>query len=88
MANSLTSLTDNFVEGLHNGKCKDCKSSLEYMTAKDDLLTFKCMYCKKTYEKTFNENLSKDFKKHISNVMETLLVSASCGGMVFIHVST
>lgn len=41
MGSSLSSLTDNLVEGLHKGKCKDCKSSLEYMTVKDSLLTFK-----------------------------------------------
>lgn len=40
---------------------KDCKSSLEYMTANDDLLTFKCADYKKTYEKKFNEDLLKRF---------------------------
>ena len=32
MASSLSSLPDNFVEGLHKGKCEKCKSGLEYAT--------------------------------------------------------
>ena len=28
MKNSLSSLVDNLAEGLHNSKCKDCKSAL------------------------------------------------------------
>ena len=38
-----TSLTDNLAEGLHKGKCKNCKSSLEYITGKDGLETTKRM---------------------------------------------
>ena len=37
------------------------KSSLKYITAKDGLLTFKCLECNKTYKKKFNEDLSKRF---------------------------
>ena len=33
--------------------------SLECMRAKNDLVTFKCVDCSKTYEKTFDEDLSK-----------------------------
>ena len=29
------------------------------MRAKNDLVTFKCVDCSKTYEKTFDEDLSK-----------------------------
>ena len=32
------------------------------MTAKDDLLTFKCVHCNKPYENKFDENLSKRFE--------------------------
>ena len=49
MADSLSTLTDNLAEGLHKGKCKVCKSSLEQVAAKDGLLTFKCAYRNKTY---------------------------------------
>ena len=41
-------------ENLHKGKY-----SLKYMTAKDRLLTSKCVECNKIYEKKFDENLSK-----------------------------
>ena len=50
MASSLSNLTDNLAEDLSKGKCKDCKSSLEYMTIKSDILTFKCMHYNKMYE--------------------------------------
>ena len=36
------------------------------MTAKDGLLIFKCVDCNKTYEKKFNEDLSKRFKERLS----------------------
>lgn len=59
---SLSSLTDNLEEVLHI----DCKSNLEYMTANDGLLFFKCMEYSNTYEKRFDQDLSKRFKNYIS----------------------
>ena len=50
MASSLSSLTDDLAEGLHKGKCKDCKFSLEYVAAKDCFLPFKCVDYYKNYE--------------------------------------
>ena len=50
MASSLSSLTDDLAEGLHKGKCKDCKISLEYVAAKDCFLPFKCVDYYKNYE--------------------------------------
>ena len=38
MTRSLSSLSDNFVEGFHNVKCKDFKSCLEYIRVKYKLL--------------------------------------------------
>ena len=58
----LSSLVDNLAEGLHKGKGKDCKSNLEYMTAKDGLLTFKYVDCNNFCKKKFDEDLSKRFK--------------------------
>lgn len=53
MANSTSSLTNNnLAECLLKDKYNDCKSSLEYISAKDGLLTFRCVDCKKTYEKS------------------------------------
>ena len=62
MTSFLSSLTDNLAEGLCKGNCKDCTSRLEYMTAKNGLLIFKCVDCNKTYKKKFDEDLSKRFE--------------------------
>ena len=35
MLSLLSSLADNFVEGLHNNKCKDCKSCFGYMKVRE-----------------------------------------------------
>ena len=51
MASSLSSLTDNLAEGLYKGKCKDSKSSLKYVTARDGIPKFKCVDCNKTHVK-------------------------------------
>ena len=32
MSSSLSNLVDNLSEGLHNDKCIDCKSCLDYMS--------------------------------------------------------
>ena len=40
MSSSLSNLADDFSRGFHNDKCKDCKSCLEYMSAKDNQLIF------------------------------------------------
>ena len=39
MSGSLSFLVDNLSEGLHNDRCIDCKSCLDYMTTKDDQLS-------------------------------------------------
>ena len=36
MSISLSKLVDNLSEGLHNNRCVDCNSSLEYMKTKDE----------------------------------------------------
>ena len=66
MSSSLSNLVDNLSEGLHNDRCIDCKSCLDYMTTKDDQqsctqLIFRCFECKKYYKKDFNEELIKRF---------------------------
>ena len=67
MANSTSSLTNNnLAECLLKDKYNDCKSSLEYISAKDGLQTFRCVsFCKKNYEKKFDD-LAKRFEKHAS----------------------
>ena len=62
MSSSLSNLVDNLSERLHNDKCIDCKSCLDYMSVKDDQLIFRCFECKKNYEKDFNKELIKTCK--------------------------
>ena len=61
MSTSLAKLIDNLSEGLHNDKCKDCMSYLDYMTTRDEQLTFRCFSCNKNYEKNFNKGLIQKF---------------------------
>ena len=61
MSSSLSNLVDNLSEGLHSGKCTNCKSCLDYMTTKGEQLIFRCFRCKKNYEKDFNKELIQRF---------------------------
>ena len=61
MSTSPSKLADNLSEGLHNNKCTDCKSCLDYMKTKDEKLILRCFSCKKNYEKDFNKELIKRF---------------------------
>ena len=61
MSTSLSKLIYNLSESLLNDKCKDCKSYLDYMTAKDEQLSFRCFSCKKNYEKNFDKDLIQRF---------------------------
>ena len=61
MSTSPSKLVDNLSEGLHNNRCVDCKSCLEYMKNKDEKLIFRCFRCKKNYEKDPNKELIKRF---------------------------
>ena len=66
MSTSLSGLVNNLSDGVHNDKCTDYTSYLDYMTTKDDQqsctqLIFRCFECKKNYEKDFNKELNKRF---------------------------
>ena len=61
MSSSLYSLVDNLSEGLHDDICTDCKSYLEYISTKDELLIPNCLKCSKNHEKHINEYLIKRF---------------------------
>ena len=61
MSTSLSNPVSNSSEGIHNDRCIDCKSCLDYMTIKDEQLIFRCFRCKKNYEKNFNKDLIQSF---------------------------
>ena len=61
MSSSLSKLVDNLSEGLHNNKCLDCESCLDYVKTKNEKLILKCFNCKTYYEKDFNKELINRF---------------------------
>ena len=63
MSTSLSNLVSNLSERLHNDRCIDRKSCLDYMTTKDEQLIFWCFRCKKSYEKDFDKKLIQRFAK-------------------------
>ena len=70
MSSSLSKLVDNLSEGIHNNKCADCKSNLDYikitakpssLERKNEKLILECYNCKQGYRKKFNKELIKRF---------------------------
>ena len=61
MSSSLSKLVDNLPEGIHNNKCADCKSNLDYIKTKNEKLILECYNCKQRYRKKFNKELIKRF---------------------------
>ena len=61
MSSSLSSLVDNLSEGLHNYDCTNCKSCLDYISAKDNQLIFKSTECSKNHKEHFNKDLIERF---------------------------
>ena len=56
MSTSLSNLASNLSEGLHNDRCIDCKSCLDYISIKDNQLIFRCSSCKEIIKKTLTKN--------------------------------
>ena len=61
MSSSLSKLLDSLSEGIHNNKCADCKSNLDYIKTKNEKLILECYNCKQRYRKKFNKELIKRF---------------------------
>ena len=56
MAMPLSKLIDNLSEGIHNNKCVDCKSCLDYIKTKNEKLIFECFNCKQRYRTKLIKN--------------------------------
>ena len=56
MSTSLSKLVDKLSEGLHNNRCVDCKSCLDYMITKDENLIFRCFTVKRIMKRTLIKN--------------------------------
>ena len=69
LASPLSKLVDNLSEGIHNNKCSDCGSNLDYikitpkgtaghssLERKDEKLILKCYNCKQRYKKILIKN--------------------------------
>ena len=62
MSSSLSKLVDNLSEGIHNNKCADCESCLDYVpSTKNEKLIFKCFNCEQYYKRKINKDLIKTF---------------------------
>ena len=73
MASSLSKLVDNLSEGIHNNKCSDCGSNLDYIKIKNEKLILECYNCKQRYKKIFNKELIKSFCNNDLNKFILLL---------------
>ena len=84
MSSSLSKLVDNLSERIHNNKCFDCKSNLDYVRiTKNKKLILKCFNCNIYYKKKLIMIQLKNFKIHIvfviiirqSQVLQNVLVN-------------
>ena len=67
MSSSLSKLADKLSEGIHNNKCLDCNSCLDYVRiTKNEKLPLKCFNCDSYYKKKFNKDLIKKIKNKYS----------------------
>ena len=66
LSSSLSKLVVNLSEGIHNNKCSDCESNLDYIKIKNEKLLLKCFNCNTYYKKKFNKDLIKKFKSTYS----------------------
>ena len=63
LSSSLSKLVDNISEGIHNNKCSNCKSNLDYIRiTKNKKFLLKCFNCNTYHKKKFNKDLIKKFE--------------------------
>ena len=61
MSSALSKLVDNLSEGIHNNKCVNCNSCLDFIKTKNEKLILECYNCKQRYRKKINKELIKRF---------------------------
>ena len=69
MSSSLSKRVDNLSEDIHNNKCVNCNSCLDYIKIKNEKLLLKCFNCNTYYKKKFNKDLIKKFKNIVFVIM-------------------
>ena len=84
MATLLTKLVDNFSEGVHKVKCKDCGCSLKYESLKNNLIKYKCYLVIKIIQESLMKNQKRNLRTPLSfpTIIQTNLFS--CLETVFI----
>ena len=60
MSSLLSKLVDNLSQGIHNNKCVDCNSCLDYIKNINEKLLLKCFNCSNYYKKKFNQKKFKN----------------------------
>ena len=66
MSSSLSKLVDKLSEGIHNNKCVDCNSCLDYIKITNEKLLLKWFNCNAYYRKKINKDLIKKLKNTYS----------------------
>ena len=75
MSSSLSKLVDNLSEGIHNNKCLDCNSCLDYIRiTKNEKLLLKCFNCNIYYKKKFNKELKNTYTFCINDLNKFILL--------------
>ena len=70
MSTSLSKLVNNLSEGLHDYKCANCASCLDYISTKDSQLIFKCTECSKKTKRRLYKDFIKRFRIHMNFVIK------------------
>ena len=66
MSSSLSKLVGNLSEVIHNNKCVDCNSCLDYIKIENEKLLLKGFNCNTYYKKKFSKDLIKKFRNTYS----------------------